>query len=243
MSSDSIFIIQLAIRLLFLMRWLVYLPSAEQYYTSGSQFIMNSDDSQGRYLKFDFYGTDSDEFTPKLGKKKRLRVDQVRFLEKNFELENKLKPERKLQLANDLGLEPRLVAIWYQNRRARLKTKHLEKEYESLKSIYDSLKVDHDNLAKENEKLKSEVVFLTSKLVKKEEPFKLQKIIDMEAEAIVCKQEGFSSANATLECESPMNGFHLGDKDKVLGYGFLKSDHHPCSNELQVEDQTFWSWP
>ncbi|XP_074585113.1 homeobox-leucine zipper protein HAT5-like isoform X2 [Curcuma longa] len=209
----------------------------------GSQLIMNSDDSQGRYLKFDLYETDSDELTPKLGKQKRLRVDQVRFLEKYFELENKLEPERKLQLANDLGLEPRQVAIWFQNRRARLKTKHLEKEYESLKSSYDKLKVDRDNLAQENEKLKSEVVFLTDKLVKKEKTFKLQESIDMEAEAIVCRQEGSSPANAALEHESPMNGFHLGDKDKALGYGFLRSDHHPCSYELQVEDQTFWSWP
>ncbi|XP_074578698.1 homeobox-leucine zipper protein HAT5-like [Curcuma longa] len=194
---------------------------------AGSQFMMRSDETQGRYIKFDMYETDSDELsTPKLGKKRRLTIDQVRLLEKNFELENKLEPERKLQLANDLGLEPRQVAIWFQNRRARSKTKHLEKEYESLKSSYDTLKVDHDNLAKENEKLKSEVLFLTHKLLKKEE-----------AEAS-CKQENF---NSRLECERPMNALRLGDKD--FGYGFLRPDHNPCSYELQVEDQPFWSWP
>ncbi|KAG6497296.1 homeobox-leucine zipper protein HOX16-like [Zingiber officinale] len=212
-------------------------------YANGDHEALLVGGCHGRYLKFDLYETDSDELTPKLGKKKRLRVDQVRFLEKYFEHKNKLEPEKKLQLANDLGLEPRQVAIWFQNRRARLKTKHLEKEYESLKSSYDTVKVDHDNLAKENEKLKSEVVFLTDKLVKKEEPFKLQEIINMEAEAIVGKHEGSSSANATLECESLMNGFHLGDKDKALVYGFLRSDHHPFSYKLQAEDQTFWSWP
>ncbi|KAG6489302.1 homeobox-leucine zipper protein HAT5-like [Zingiber officinale] len=189
----------------------------ERYYTSGSQLMMRSDETQGRYIKFDIYETDSDEFTPKLGKKRRLAIDQVRLLEKNFELENKLEPERKLQLANDLGLEPRQVAIWFQNRRARSKTKHLEKEYESLKSSYDTLKVDHDNLAKENEKLKSEVVFLTNKLLLKEE-------------------ENFNSVNT-------MNALHSGDKDKTFGYGFLRPDHNPCSYELQAEDQAFWSWP
>jgi hypothetical protein len=60
-------------------------------------------------------------------KKRRLNVEQVRTLEKNFELGNKLEPERKLQLARALGLQPRQVAIWFQNRRARWKTKQLEK--------------------------------------------------------------------------------------------------------------------
>ena len=53
------------------------------------------------------------------GKKRRLSVDQVQFLEKSFEVENKLEPERKVQLAKDLGLQPRQVAIWFQNRRRR----------------------------------------------------------------------------------------------------------------------------
>ncbi|KAM6570944.1 hypothetical protein CsatA_015024 [Cannabis sativa] len=45
------------------------------------------------------------------GKKRQLSANQVRFLEKNFELENKLEPERKVQLAKELGLQPRQVAI------------------------------------------------------------------------------------------------------------------------------------
>ena len=66
-------------------------------------------------------------------KKRRLNVEQVRTLEKNFELANKLEPERKIQLARALGLQPRQVAIWFQNRRARWKTKQLEKDYDVLK--------------------------------------------------------------------------------------------------------------
>ncbi|GMN45380.1 hypothetical protein TIFTF001_014586 [Ficus carica] len=45
------------------------------------------------------------------GKKRRLSSDQVKALEKYFEVENKLEPERKAKLADELGLQPRQVAI------------------------------------------------------------------------------------------------------------------------------------
>nr|QCO76345.1 hypothetical protein [Tamarix hispida] len=67
-------------------------------------------------------------------KKRRLNMEQVRTLEKNFELGNKLEPERKMQLAKALGLQPRQIAIWFQNRRARWKTKQLEKDYDILRN-------------------------------------------------------------------------------------------------------------
>lgn len=91
------------------------------------------------------------------GKKRRLTANQVQLLERNFELENKLEPERKIQLAKELGLQPRQVAIWFQNRRARFKTKQLEKDYDSLKASYDRLRVDYGNLLKEKESLENEV--------------------------------------------------------------------------------------
>ncbi|KAK2375025.1 homeobox-leucine zipper protein HAT5 [Trifolium repens] len=98
------------------------------------------------------------------GKKRRLSSEQVQFLEKSFEVENKLEPERKVQLAKDLGLQPRQVAIWFQNRRARFKTKQLEKDYGTLKASFDCLKDDYDNLLQENDKLKEEVNSLKNKL-------------------------------------------------------------------------------
>lgn len=100
---------------------------------------------------------DLDEYFHQPGKKRRLTVDQVQFLEKSFDMENKLEPERKILLAKDLGLQPRQVAIWFQNRRARWKNKQLEKDYEALQANYNSLKADCESLAKENEKLKAEV--------------------------------------------------------------------------------------
>lgn len=90
-------------------------------------------------------------------KKRRLTTDQIQFLENSFELENKLEPERKTRLAQVLGLKPRQVAIWFQNRRARWKTKQLEKDYEALKSSYDGLKLDHQCLLKQKEELEAEV--------------------------------------------------------------------------------------
>lgn len=97
-------------------------------------------------------------------KKRRLTVEQVHLLEKSFEIENKLEPERKVQLAKDLGLQPRQVAIWFQNRRARWKTKQLEKEYDALKAKFDNLKGSYEGLLEEKEKLKSEVSLSLSHL-------------------------------------------------------------------------------
>ncbi|KAK6923375.1 Homeobox domain [Dillenia turbinata] len=97
-------------------------------------------------------------------KKRRLSVDQVKALEKNFEIENKLEPERKVKLAQELGLQPRQVAVWFQNRRARWKTKQLERDYGVLKSNYDALKLNFDSLQQDNEALLKEIKELKSKL-------------------------------------------------------------------------------
>ncbi|KAL3733105.1 hypothetical protein ACJRO7_022602 [Eucalyptus globulus] len=97
-------------------------------------------------------------------KKRRLSANQVKALEKNFEIENKLEPERKARLAEELSLQPRQVAIWFQNRRARWKTKQLERDYGFLKASYDSLKLDFDSLEQEKESLAAELTELKVKL-------------------------------------------------------------------------------
>lgn len=107
-----------------------------------------------------------DEQSP--DKKRRLTPEQVHLLEKSFEEENKLEPERKTELAQKLGMQPRQVAVWFQNRRARWKTKQLERDFDRLKSSYESLLSDYNCVCKENEKLKAEVVYLTEKLEAKE---------------------------------------------------------------------------
>nr|XP_023888470.1 homeobox-leucine zipper protein ATHB-54 [Quercus suber]POF21945.1 homeobox-leucine zipper protein hat5 [Quercus suber] len=160
------------------------------------------------------------------GKKRRLAVDQVQFLEKNFEVENKLEPDRKIQLAKELGLQPRQVAIWFQNRRARYKTKQLEKDYDSLKTSYDKLKIDYDDLLKEKESLRSEINSLKDKLLIREkgkenvEPLDAIKSSNTDptqepisnavsenvsnVPILVCKQEDASSAKSDVfDSDSP----------------------------------------
>ncbi|XAR65447.1 hypothetical protein NMG60_11009583 [Bertholletia excelsa] len=106
-----------------------------------------------------------DEYFQQTEKKRRLTADQIQFLERSFEADNKLEPERKIQLAKELGLQPRQIAIWFQNRRARWKTKQLEKDYEALQASYDGLKANYDGLLKEKEKLKAQVLLLTDQLL------------------------------------------------------------------------------
>ncbi|KAK1265228.1 Homeobox-leucine zipper protein ATHB-20 [Acorus gramineus] len=169
---------------------------------------------------------DFDECAHQPGKKRRLSSEQVKLLERSFDTENKLEPERKIQLAKDLGLQPRQVAIWFQNRRARWKTKQLEKDYDVLKTSYDGLKGDYDCLLKEKEKLKAEVIFYTEKLRQREhdrrntDPTDLTLLAkpvpnlvtttNQEAEEpqilIACKQEDLSSANGDVfDADSPLS--------------------------------------
>ncbi|KAG5541800.1 hypothetical protein RHGRI_021588 [Rhododendron griersonianum] len=97
-------------------------------------------------------------------KKRRLSLDQVKALEKVFEEDNKLEAEQKVRVAQELGLQPRQVAIWFQNRRARWKVKRLERDYGVLKASYEALKVKFDELEKEKEGLVAEVKELRAKL-------------------------------------------------------------------------------
>ncbi|XP_010551895.1 PREDICTED: homeobox-leucine zipper protein HAT5 [Tarenaya hassleriana] len=141
----------------------------------GGRSMMNMEETSKRRPFFsspeDLYDEEYyDEQLPE--KKRRLTPEQVHLLEKSFEAENKLEPERKTELAKKLGLQPRQVAVWFQNRRARWKTKQLERDYDLLKSTYDKLLADYESTVKENDNLKSEVASLTEKLKGKEETAK-----------------------------------------------------------------------
>lgn len=90
-------------------------------------------------------------------RKKRLSAEQIRVLEKSFEMGRKLEPERKAELAGTLGLPPRQVAIWFQNRRARWKTKQTEEEFDELKRQLAAIRQENAELQAENKRLLAEV--------------------------------------------------------------------------------------
>ncbi|XP_066388603.1 homeobox-leucine zipper protein HOX13-like [Miscanthus floridulus] len=100
-------------------------------------------------------------------KKRRLLQEQVRALERCFETNNKLDPDRKARIARDLALQPRQVAVWFQNRRARWKTKTLERDFAALRARHDSLRADCDALRRDKDALAAEIRELRQKLLSK----------------------------------------------------------------------------
>ncbi|KAL2339569.1 hypothetical protein Fmac_007509 [Flemingia macrophylla] len=101
----------------------------------------------------------------KIENKRRFSDEQIRSLECIFESDSKLEPRKKLQLARDLGLQPRQVAIWFQNRRARWKSKRIEQEYRKLKDEYDNLASRFESLKKEKESLQLELQRLSDLVI------------------------------------------------------------------------------
>ncbi len=138
-------------------------PTTEQQSPGGNSHVYTRE-FQSMLEGLDEEGCCVDEAGQISEKKRRLSVDQVKALEKNFEVENKLEPERKVKLAQELGLQPRQVAVWFQNRRARWKTKQLERDYGVLKGNYDALKHSFDSLRHDNESLLKEIKELKSKI-------------------------------------------------------------------------------
>ncbi|KAK7388981.1 hypothetical protein VNO78_23812 [Psophocarpus tetragonolobus] len=142
-------------------------------------------------------------------KKRRLSTNQVQFLEKSFDQENKLEPERKSKLAKDLGLQPRQVAIWFQNRRARWKTKQLEQDYHTLHHTYQTLKANYDILLKEKQNLQAQVASLTEKVVSRGESEAKEEAEKRESKVCCTLQEDISWGRNTdiLDSNSP-DGVH-----------------------------------
>ncbi|XP_073126519.1 homeobox-leucine zipper protein ATHB-40-like [Henckelia pumila] len=90
-------------------------------------------------------------------RKRKLSEEQMSMLERSFGSEHKLESERKDRLAAELGLDPRQVAVWFQNRRARWKSKKLEEEYSRLKSEHDTTVVEKCRLETQLLKVKEQL--------------------------------------------------------------------------------------
>ncbi|XP_010529979.1 PREDICTED: homeobox-leucine zipper protein HAT1 [Tarenaya hassleriana] len=88
-------------------------------------------------------------------KKLRLSKDQSAILEDTFKEHNTLNPKQKMALAKQLGLTPRQVEVWFQNRRARTKLKQTEVDCEYLKRCVEKLTEDNRRLQKEVAELRA----------------------------------------------------------------------------------------
>ncbi|XP_058740808.1 putative homeobox-leucine zipper protein ATHB-51 [Vicia villosa] len=151
-------------------------------------------------------------------KKKRLTSNQIDLLERCFQEEIKLEPERKMKLSRELGLQPRQIAVWFQNRRTRWKTKQLEHSYDVLKQEFDAV-------FKEKQKLQEEVMKLKGKL-KEQANFRTQSSYI---------EETVESTSEGLRCSNKP----LGTPDQ----GFNNTNNNNSSTCFTVEDFNSVSMP
>ncbi|XP_073060594.1 homeobox-leucine zipper protein ATHB-40-like [Primulina eburnea] len=90
-------------------------------------------------------------------RKRKLSEEQMGMLERSFGSEHKLESERKDRLAAEVGLDPRQVAVWFQNRRARWKSKKMEEEYSKLKSEHHATVTEKCRLETQLLKIKEQL--------------------------------------------------------------------------------------
>ncbi|KAL8138906.1 hypothetical protein V2J09_004907 [Rumex salicifolius] len=93
----------------------------------------------------------------KFKSKKRFSDEQIRSLESMFNTETRPESQIKNQIADQLGLNPNQVGIWFQNRRARCKSKQIEQDYRLLKASYDDLASRFEALKREHHCLINEL--------------------------------------------------------------------------------------
>ncbi|KAF7002798.1 hypothetical protein CFC21_018229 [Triticum aestivum] len=139
-------------------------------------------------------------------KKRRLTDEQAEMLELSFREERKLETGRKVYLAAELGLDPKQVAVWFQYRRARHKSKTLEQEFARLKHAHDAAILHKCHL-------ENEVLRLKEKLrATAEEVQRLRSAAGIHA-------DGGDSAGAVSVCGgSPRSSFSTGTCQQHPGF-------------------------
>ncbi|XP_051117312.1 homeobox-leucine zipper protein ATHB-40-like [Andrographis paniculata] len=103
--------------------------------------------------------------TGERNRKRKLSWQQISMLEESFRSDQKLETRRKDLLAAELGLDPRQVAVWFQNRRARWRTSKMAQDYSHLRS-------EHHHLLLHNRILDAQVTELKEQVQKGEKEIK-----------------------------------------------------------------------
>ncbi|KAK8500415.1 hypothetical protein V6N12_013939 [Hibiscus sabdariffa] len=124
--------------------------------------------------------------------KRKFTDEQIKSLELMFESETRLEPGKKMEVAKELGLHPRQVSIWFQNKRARWKSKQLQRDYTILQQNYSTLASKLESLIKEKQALVIQLQKLNDLLKKQKE----------KGEAIKYNSEG----QLSLPMEKPEHG-------------------------------------
>ncbi|CAI7764416.1 unnamed protein product [Closterium sp. NIES-54] len=89
-------------------------------------------------------------------KRPRFAEEQLAHLEAHFAVEQELTPASKKQLAARLGVKPRQVCVWFQNRKVRQRTRERETELEGMQAAYTKLQATCRELQDDYELLKSD---------------------------------------------------------------------------------------
>ncbi|XP_062188050.1 homeobox-leucine zipper protein HOX14-like [Phragmites australis] len=162
-------------------------------------------------------------------KKRRLSDEQVEMLELSFREERKLETGRKVHLAAELGLDPKQVAVWFQNRRARHKSKLLEEEFAKLKQAHDAAILHKCHLENEVLRLKERLVVTEDELTRLRSATGSHAVSGDGRDAmgrVVCSGSP-SSSFSTGTCQQPGvgGGDHLGDDDLLYVPDYANSDN------------------
>ncbi|CAI5951527.1 unnamed protein product [Closterium sp. NIES-65] len=89
-------------------------------------------------------------------KRPRFAEEQLAHLEAHFAVEQELTPASKKLLAARLGVKPRQVCVWFQNRKVRQRTRERETELEGMQAAYAKLQATCRELQDDYELLKSD---------------------------------------------------------------------------------------
>ncbi|CAM0145395.1 unnamed protein product [Urochloa decumbens] len=156
-------------------------------------------------------------------KKRRLSDEQVEMLELSFREERKLETGRKVHLAAELGLDPKQVAVWFQNRRARHKNKLIEEEFTKLKQAREA-----DILHKCH--LENELMRMKKRLeVAEDEVARLRSAVASHA----VSGDGGDATGRVVSSGSPSSSFSTGTDQQPGG------DHLGADDLLYVPDYAY----